>query len=375
MGSPSLDSSCAPAAAAPRRVVEGGDQCGRRALQQLRVLVEQQAQLPPGAAQQRRVVLGLAGAAVERDQPDVVAAGLDRGDRAVVGAVVQHKHLVLQRRAGDVRSIASRHASRSSRPLVFTTQKESFIAARPVGHRALEHGPHPLGQQAAVELRLRKPARVSAQSRGALGVVAQLEHPVRQVRRVAGARRRRPASLRSTSSRCQPSVFTIAARPAAKVSNSLLGELVASTGTSLKIVMHASEAAASLAADGLSPAGSSTHVRQPAAAHVLLDRATPLALALQHEGHAVLAAFAQDRRRLHHLRQVVRLAHGAEVGAEERILRGPAARAGRRGRRRARTGRGRTRWGSSPPGRAPPRPPITPSRIPGESATTRAEAR
>ena len=51
-------------------------------------------------------------------------------------------------------------------------------------------------------------------------------------------------------------MLTIAARPAANVSNSLLGELVASTGTSLKIVRHASEAAARRATEALSGTGS-----------------------------------------------------------------------------------------------------------------------
>ena len=62
-----------------------------------------------------------------------------------------------------------------------------------------------------------------------------------------------PASFRSTSSRIQPSMFTIAARPAAKVSKSLLGELVASTGTSLKTVRQALDSAASRATSVLLP--------------------------------------------------------------------------------------------------------------------------
>ena len=49
-------------------------------------------------------------------------------------------------------------------------------------------------------------------------------------------------------------MFTIAGRPAAKLSNSLLGELVASTGTSLKSVRQASERAASAATSSLEPA-------------------------------------------------------------------------------------------------------------------------
>ena len=50
-------------------------------------------------------------------------------------------------------------------------------------------------------------------------------------------------------------MFTIAGRPAAKVSNSLLGELEASTGTSLKRVRQALERAASAATSSLRPAG------------------------------------------------------------------------------------------------------------------------
>ena len=48
-------------------------------------------------------------------------------------------------------------------------------------------------------------------------------------------------------------MFTIAARPAAKVSKSLFGELVASTGTSLKTVRHALDSAASRATSVLLP--------------------------------------------------------------------------------------------------------------------------
>ena len=50
-------------------------------------------------------------------------------------------------------------------------------------------------------------------------------------------------------------MFTIAGRPAANVSNSLLGELVASTGTSLKKVRQAPERAASAATSSLPAAG------------------------------------------------------------------------------------------------------------------------
>ena len=67
-----------------------------------------------------------------------------------------------------------------------------------------------------------------------------------------------PASLSSTSSRIQPSMFTIAGRPAANVSNSLLGELEASTGTSLKRVRQALERAASAATSSLRAAGPGT---------------------------------------------------------------------------------------------------------------------
>ena len=48
-------------------------------------------------------------------------------------------------------------------------------------------------------------------------------------------------------------MFTIAGRPAANVSKSLFGELVASTGTSLKSVRHALDSAASRATSSLLP--------------------------------------------------------------------------------------------------------------------------
>ena len=136
--------------------------------------------------------------------------------------------------------------------------------------------------------------------------------------------RRRAPRARAASHRCSRSP----ARPAANVSNSLFGELVASTGTSLNIVRHASEAAASRAADSLSPPGSSSTLPSASPAHLVLDRRPALALALEHERHAVLAALAQQRRGLHHLGQVVGLAHRAEVGRHERVA--PARAAARR---------------------------------------------
>ena len=79
-------------------------------------------------------------------------------------------------------------------------------------------------------------------------------------------------------------MFTIAGRPAAKVSNSLFGELVASTGTSLKNVRQALEAAASSATSSLPAAGPGklTFGRRRA-----LQLGAPLAVAHQHELHVL----------------------------------------------------------------------------------------
>ena len=53
-------------------------------------------------------------------------------------------------------------------------------------------------------------------------------------------------------------MFTIAGRPAANVSKSLLGELVASTGTSLKSVRQAADCAARRATSVFAPRLNST---------------------------------------------------------------------------------------------------------------------
>ena len=53
-------------------------------------------------------------------------------------------------------------------------------------------------------------------------------------------------------------MFTIAGRPAANVSKSLLGEFVASTGTSLKSVRQALDSAASRATSSFAPRRNST---------------------------------------------------------------------------------------------------------------------
>ena len=85
-----------------RRGSRFGVRCQRRvqrlcrSLLELGVLVEQQAVLATGLAQERGVVLRLARAPVERDQPHVSAARADRVGRTVVGGVVDDDHLVLE---------------------------------------------------------------------------------------------------------------------------------------------------------------------------------------------------------------------------------------------------------------------------------------
>jgi hypothetical protein len=91
-----------------RVLLERFQQRRRRAGVHLGVLVEQQAVAAARRLEQRRVVLGLAGAAVERDRAHVVRALLDRGERSVVGAVVEHEDLV--RDAGGVGPLDRRQA-------------------------------------------------------------------------------------------------------------------------------------------------------------------------------------------------------------------------------------------------------------------------
>ena len=79
-------------------------------------------QYSPRASSSRRLSFAaLPVASLERDQPDLAAQRPHRLGRAVVGGVVEDEDLVLEL-GRVVRSIASRQASRCSRPFVFTTQ-------------------------------------------------------------------------------------------------------------------------------------------------------------------------------------------------------------------------------------------------------------
>ena len=124
--------------------------------------------------------------------------------------------------------------------------------------RLLEDRERPRGELVATELAFgEQRARCGRSARPRPGGRAARPPSRPGPRGRRGARTARPRS-RSTSSRIQPGWFTIAGRPAAKVSKSLLGELVASTGTSLKIVRQASDAAASRATSALSGRGAGT---------------------------------------------------------------------------------------------------------------------
>ena len=119
-------------------------------------------------------------------------------------------------------------------------------------------------------------------------------------------------------------MFTIAGRPAANVSNSLLGELVASTGHVLE--------------EGQAGARSGPPARRPPPCprrageldvrrRGPLELGAPLAVAHQHEGHV-----GEQPRRLDRGRQVVGLAHRAEVADDEAVAGGGGA-----GRNRSRS--------------------------------------
>ena len=79
----------------PRVSLERRDQRLARARPQLGVLVQQQAVAPARLAHQGRVVLRLAGAALQRDQADIAAERPHRRGRAVVGGVVENEDLAL----------------------------------------------------------------------------------------------------------------------------------------------------------------------------------------------------------------------------------------------------------------------------------------
>src|SRR4029078_2465505 len=167
--------------------------------------------------------------------------------RAVAGGVVEHEQLVLH--ALGMRALDRRETV------------EQVVAPVRVDYAVRE-----LGQRAAssstASARAARSSRLNSRSARARALA-----PMRrtssglsrsQVTRSASApaspaRTYTPAPCSSTSSRIQPSMFTIAARPAANVSNSLLGELVASTGTSLNSVRQALDSPASRATSVLPP--------------------------------------------------------------------------------------------------------------------------
>ena len=114
-------------------------------------------------------------------------------------------------------------------------------------------------------------------------------------------------------------MFTIAGRPAANVSNSLFGELVASTGTSLKMVRQASERGGQRGHLLLARGGPREHdVGRRRGARARRRRLPSPSSTKRHVG--------QQPRRLDRLGQVVGLAHRAEVA--DRRTRSPAGGSG-----------------------------------------------
>src|ERR687898_375514 len=223
-----------------------------RALAQLRVLVQQEAVVPARLLQEQRVVVGLAGSALEREQPRVRVALAHRIRRAVGGGVVEHDQLVV-------------HADRVG-PLDRGEAVEQELAPVRVHHAVSE-----LGQRAAssstASARAASSSRANWRSasaralrpiRSATSGLSRSQASLSASSSASPGRTYAPASFRSTSSRIQPSMFTMAGRPAANVSNSLLGELVASTGTSLKSVRQALDPAASFATSSFVPLRNST---------------------------------------------------------------------------------------------------------------------
>ena len=161
-------------------------------------------------------------------------------------------------------------------------------------------------------------------------------------------------------------MFTIAGRPAANVSKSLLGEFVASTGTSLKIVRQAPEAAASSATELLSGTGSRNTTlsapRSRASRSSAARRFPPPRITNVSRSSSGAAARPGRGRWPRRWRRSSRTRSGCR---------------GRDGRARSRScawenssrseafGTSSTRSGSTPAA-------ATPSRMPGDSATTRA---
>ena len=304
VGRPSLVSSCAPAAAAPGSASSASSSARAAPVAQLRVLVQQQAVAPARLAQQRRVVLGLAGAPLEREQPRVRVALAHRLGRAVVGGVVEHQQLVLH--AGRVGALDRGEAG------------EQVVAPVRVHHAVGE-----LGQRAAsssTAQRARRPARRgrtrARRARARCGpcarpssrVVAQPGDLLGQVRRRRPARTYRPASFSSTSSRIQPSMFTIAGRPAANVSKSLFGRVRGEH----RHVLEEREAGARLARPAAPRrafgAGSGT---PRSAGAVALELRAALAVAHQHEASRPAASRAASTTAVRSLASPMR----AEVAA------------------------------------------------------------
>src|SRR5918992_1307391 len=231
-----------------RVAFHGVDERPRRALTQLGVLVQQQAVPAARLAQERRVVLRLAGAPLQREQASVGEPLAHRIGRAVVRRVIEHQHLVLQLRwvgaldrleAGDQVLAAVRvdHAVREDQRAASSSTRSARAAS------------WSRSNSRSARARALRPMRSASSGCSRSQAIRSASA------RASPARTYTPASFSSTSSRIQPSMFTIAGRPAAKVSNSLLGELVASSGTSLKSVWQALDPAASSATSSLPPAG------------------------------------------------------------------------------------------------------------------------
>ena len=173
------------------RVVGGqrGVQRHRGARLELGVLVEQQAEAPARAPQQRRVVLGLAAALLERDHIRGHRMPARRVHRAVGRRVVEHEHLGLEvdggALAGDrVQAIAQERAllgvddaeGELDGHQVAYCRGPSRITRRTGRRRTCQH----LAADARAVLDLRRPARLDA---GALRARAGAAAPAARARR------------------------------------------------------------------------------------------------------------------------------------------------------------------------------------------------
>ena len=129
-GSPAGSSSCAPAAPARGSARSAPTSASTAPGAQLGVLVEQQAELAARLAQQQRCRAppcprGARARISRRRSPRPSAErvpGLDRVGRAVVGGVVDHQHLALERRRDRARGSPPGRRAAARRPLVLTTQ-------------------------------------------------------------------------------------------------------------------------------------------------------------------------------------------------------------------------------------------------------------